>query len=231
MNSELRKIINKLKKNKEFSIYLQGPPFILYYMDKMRMEYDRDSIEEKLYCLWICIKAIDLEVEKNIVQRKEFLDVFLGKKSKKRTLGIKLVQVLRRFVKTKTLKKEFVKLYKNVCKEKDSKNIKELVFFRRKNGDSLARIIRELIKEDIKKEHKYFDDFLHESLKMNQLMDSYVDLEDDYKTGELKFKPTRKDLRFLRVQLFKDVLRNSKRYPLTGFLLLSGIFYLRKMKK
>jgi len=231
MEKELKKLLKKLEKNKEYKVYLQITPYTLWYMDKLGMEYNRDAIEEKLSYFSVSLKALDLEIEKDKVTGKEYLDVLIGKKSTKKSLGFYLAKKLRRYVKTAKSKDLFKKLCKTVLKEKKSKNINELIKNREKTGDYLAEATKELIKEDIKTNNKKFDLFLHESMKMNQLMDSYVDLEEDYEKGELKFKPTIKDRNKLRIKLLKDTLRNLRKFPLTGAFLISGIIFLKKMKK
>jgi len=202
MDKKLHNLIKKLKKDKEYSIYLRGGPFILWYMKKLKMIYDKKSVEEKLNYFWIWIKVVDLEIEEGKGKGNEYLAVLLGRKSNKGTLGFKITKILQKHIKTKSGQNVFKNLFKSVIKEKKSINIKELIKNREKTSYFLAEAIKELIKKDMK-ENKKFNKFLHESMKMNFLIDSYVDLDDDYKKGELKFKPTIKDKNMLRLKLLK----------------------------
>jgi len=234
MDKELKRITKTVKNKKEYKIYLLAPKFIMNYMNKLKIIYNKEKVEEKLTYFWIALKSIDIEMEKNNYKGEKYIDILLGKKVYVKSFGILITKKLSEYIKAKKTKKEFIKLYKTVLKEKNSKNIKELIKLRRKTGDCLAICIKELIKKEIlkkSKENVKLDEFLHESMKMTQLMDSYVDLYDDYKKGELKFKPTSKDKKELKKELLKDTSRNTIKYPLTGLMLIFGIKYLKKTSK
>ncbi len=233
MDKELERTIRIVKNKKEYKIYSLAPKFIMNHMNKLKIIYDKKKVEEKLTYFWLALKSIDLEMEKNNYKGESYLNILLGKKTYAKSFGILITKKLSKYIKTKEARKEFTKLYKTVLKEKNSRNIQELIKLRRKTGDCLAICIKELIKKDISKKSRgnaKFNEFLHESMKMNQLMDSYIDLYDDYEKGELKFNPTCKDKRKLKKELLKDTLKNTRRYPLTGFMLIFGIKYLKKMQ-
>lgn len=232
MEKELEGIIKTLENKKEYKIYLLAPRFIMRYMDKLKIVYDKEKVKEKLTYFWIGLKAVDLEMEKKDYNGKEYLNTILGKKTKEKSFGILITKKLSKYLKTKKAQKLSIRLYQAVIKEKNPRNIKELIKSRKETGNLLAIFIKELIKNNIKKieKEKKFNEFLHESMKMCQLIDSYVDLYEDYKKGELKFKPTKKDKHKLRRKLLKYTLKNTPRYPLIGISLIFGIKYLRKMK-
>lgn len=231
METQLKNLIKKLgKNNKEYYAYLRGAPFIIWFMDKKKMKYNRSKVEEKLTYFSIWIKAMDLEMDKKKSSGKEFLEIIKGKKTKKKSFSINLTKKIESFIETKQCKNYFEALYNSVKKEKNSKNVKELIKNRKSTGDNLAECIFELIKKDIYKSNKEFKVFLHESMKMNQLMDSYVDLEEDYKKGEIKFKPSIHTKNALRIALFKSTVKNSIKLPSTALFLRSGIKSLKKLK-
>jgi len=231
MEKQLKALIKKLEKNKrEYYAYLRGAPFIIWFMDKKQMKYNKNRVEEKLNYFGIWLKTMDLEMEKKKDCGKEFLEIIRGKKSSKKTLPIELTKKIKSFIKTKQCQTSFEKLYLSVINGKKSKNIKELIKNRKATGDNLAECILGLIEKDISKFHGQFREFLHESMKMNQLMDSYVDMEEDYKKGELKFKPSLHAKNALRLSLFKSTLKNSIKLPSTALFLRSGIKSLKKLK-
>jgi len=233
MDKELERIIRTVKNKKEYKIYSLAPKFIMNYMNKLKIIYNKEKVEKKLTYFWVALKSIDIEMEKNNYNGEDYLNILLGKKTYVNSFGILITKRLSKYIKTKEARKAFTKLYETVLKEKNSRNIQELIKLRRKTGDCLAICIKELTKEDLPKKSRKntkFNEFLHESMKMNQLMDSYVDLYKDYEKGELKFKPTYKDKHKLRKELLKDTLKNTIKYPLIGFMLIWGIKYLKKMQ-
>ena len=231
MEKQLKSLIKQLGKNKkEYYAYLRGAPFIIWFMDKKNMKYNKNKVEEKLNYFGIWLKTMDLEMDKKKSSGKEFLEIIKGKKSDKKTIPIELTKKITSFIQTKQCQKSFDNLYKSVVNEKKSKNVGELIKNRKATGDNLAECIIGLIEKDISKSHGQFREFLHESMKMNQLMDSYVDLEEDYKNGELKFKPSIHAKNALRLALFKSTVKNSIKLPSTALFLRSGIKSLKKLK-
>ena len=218
INTELPQFdIDQLTTQRRFRTYLRVPAYVDKYLSRFGVPHDSQGLKEILTLFYFWLKVVDDEIDQGKLDGRVILERF-GHASYEPTskqLPIALTDLLRegtlgRHDDVFTRLKE---LYGAANMEKSAGNMRELIEARKSLGRQVALTTVELASPHIAFRNPAFEKFFVEIGEATNIYDLSLDWKEDFKNGNLNFRPSHRDALFLYATAAGHLAKILIKYP------------------